>query len=46
MKYSTPELVVVGSASALVLGVLGDQGDSINPETERLPDGFVAGLDD
>ena len=46
MKYSTPELVVVGSASALVQGVFGDVGDSINPDSEHLAEGFVAGLDD
>ena len=46
MKYSTPELVVLGSASVLVLGVFGPQGDSINEDTEHLAEGFVAGLDD
>jgi len=46
MKYSTPELVVIGSASALVKGVVSFTGDSINEDTEHLAEGFVAGLDD
>jgi hypothetical protein len=46
MKYSTPELVVIGSESSLVLGVLGGIEDSFNPDTERPAEGFVAGLDD
>jgi hypothetical protein len=46
MKYSTPELVVLGPASVLVLGVVDFTGDSINPNSEHLAEGFVAGLDD
>lgn len=46
MKYSTPELVVIGTASALVQGVVDFEGDNINPDSEHLAEGFVAGLDD
>ncbi len=46
MKYSTPELVVIGSASAVVLGRVGPQGDNINPDFEELAEGFAIGLDD
>lgn len=46
MKYSTPELVVLGSAAALVLGVGPGELDNINPELERPNPGVVLGLDD
>lgn len=45
MKYSTPELVVLGTAAALVLGQPGGIGDNPDPE-ELLVEGLVAGLDD
>jgi hypothetical protein len=46
MEYSTPELVVLGSASSLVLGdqIGGDENGSSG--VTRLPVGLVAGLDD
>ncbi len=46
MKYTTPELIVLGPASALVLG--GDLGklDSASPDIERPPDDVALGLDD
>jgi hypothetical protein len=46
MKYSTPELVVLGSASVLVLG--GDVGrdDNSNPDFEKPMAGVALGLDD
>ena len=47
MKYATPELVVLGSASALVQGSLidgkGDNGGA--SETSRPATGVVLGLD-
>ena len=46
MEYSTPELVLLGSASALVLG--GQEGEDDNGATEftQPPMGFALGLDD
>jgi hypothetical protein len=46
MRYSTPELVVLGTAAALVLG--GELGvdDHIRPDFEQVTHGFVPGLDD
>jgi hypothetical protein len=46
MKYSTPELVVLGSASTLVLG--GDIGllDNGSSETSQPQAGIVLGLDE
>ena len=46
MKYSTPELVVLGSASTLVLGVPSGTGDNSNPDFEREMVGVALGLDD
>lgn len=46
MKYSTPELVVLGTASALVQGGQSGEGDNPNPDTQKKPSAFVAGLDD
>lgn len=46
MEYSTPELVLLGTASAIVLG--GEPGDLDNAvsETSQPPMGFALGLDD
>ena len=46
MKYATPELVLLGSASALVQG--GDQGkfDNGDSQTSQPATGIVLGLDD
>jgi len=46
MKYSTPELVVLGSAEALVLGIPQGIGDNSNPDFERSMADVVLGLDD
>lgn len=46
MKYSTPELVVLGTAASLVLGIDGGTGDHVNPTEEKLPAGLAIGLDD
>ncbi len=46
MKYATPELVALGQASILVLGIkpgLFDHGDST---TSRPVEGVALGLDD
>ena len=45
MKYSTPELVVLGSASALVLGPISGGNDNPVPNTQPLS-GVVLGLDE
>lgn len=46
MKYSTPELVVLGTAATLVLG--GELGvdDHIRPDFEQSAHGVALGLDD
>lgn len=46
MRYATPELVVIGSASALVQG--GDIGklDNVGSETSQPLVGVLLGLDD
>ena len=46
MKYSTPELVVLGSASALVLGDAEGQLDNVSTFMTRPPAGVALGLDD
>jgi hypothetical protein len=46
MKYSTPELVVLGPAATLVLGVSGLTGDNTNPDFEHEIEGIALGLDD
>jgi hypothetical protein len=46
MTYSTPELVVLGSAQSLVLGDGIGQGDNLVSETSKLPAGLALGLDD
>ena len=46
MRYATPELVVIGAASVVVLG--GDRGvlDNGSSETSQPAAGVVLGLDD
>lgn len=46
MKYSTPELVVLGTAAALVQGGPIGELDNSNPDFERVKTGLVAGLED
>jgi hypothetical protein len=46
MRYSTPELVVVGTAAALVQGIPGGVGDNAGSLTSHAPDGIALGLDD
>jgi len=46
MKYLKPELIVVGSASALVQGGLEGVGDNTNGDIEKPMSGVVLGLDD
>ena len=46
MKYSTPELVVIGSAAALVLGGLPGSGDNTHPDRQDPVAGIALGLDD
>ena len=46
MKYATPELVVIGSASALVQGVIGGKLDNPDSENSRPAVGIALGLDD
>jgi hypothetical protein len=46
MKYSTPELVVLGPASSIVLGGPEGEDDSSNPTEERPQFGLLIGLDD
>ena len=46
MRYSTPELVVLGSASALVLGDQEGRYDNVATLMTRPPAGFALGLDD
>ena len=46
MKYSTPDLVVLGSASVLVMGGLPGQGDNGCSMTSKSPVGIPLGLDD
>jgi hypothetical protein len=46
MKYSTPELVVLGTAATLVLGGLPGEDDNPNPQTQEPPAGIALGLDD
>jgi hypothetical protein len=44
--YSTPELVVIGSAHSLVLGVPGATLDNFISETSHPMVGVTLGLDD
>ena len=46
MKYSTPELVVVGTAAELVQGNPPGEGDNPNPRFEDPDAGLTLGLDD
>lgn len=46
MTYSTPELVVLGPATALVLGGEAGLGDNPNPDKEQPIEGIALGLDD
>ena len=46
MRYSTPELVVVGRAASLVQGIPGGAFDNGQLVPEREADGIAMGLDD
>jgi hypothetical protein len=46
MKYSTPELVVLGSAAVLVLGSIEGRLDNVTTFMTRPPAGVALGLDD
>ncbi len=46
MKYSTPELVVIGAASVLVQGVPGSILDNGSSSTSHPGVGTLLGLDD
>ena len=46
MRYSTPELVVLGSASVLVLGGEPGRFDNGTSDTSKPVAGIVLGLDD
>ncbi len=46
MQYSTPELVVLGPASVLVLGDIEGQFDNVSTLKTRPPAGVALGLDD
>jgi hypothetical protein len=46
MRYSTPELVVVGAAASLVQGIPGGAFDNEVSETSRPAEGCALGLDD
>ena len=46
MKYSTPELVVLGPAAALVLGDVEGRLDNVATFMTRPPAGVALGLDD
>ena len=46
MKYATPELVVIGTASVLVQGVPGGKLDNGSSETSKAAVGIALGLDD
>ncbi len=46
MKYSTPELVVLGSAASLVLGDIEGRLDNVSTFQTRPPAGVALGLDD
>jgi hypothetical protein len=46
MTYSTPELVVLGPAHVLVLGLEGGQGDNDVSTISHPPVGLILGLDD
>ena len=46
MRYSTPELVVLGPAAMLVLGGERGEDDNPNPFTEEPAEGLALGLDE
>lgn len=46
MKYESPELVVLGTASSLVLGGILGVDDNTNPDFEMPAEGLAIGLDD
>lgn len=46
MEYNTPELVVLGTASALVLGDFKGSDDNLGSEYTHPSLGFALGLDD
>jgi len=46
MQYATPELVVIGAASALVQGIPGGILDNEVSETSHAAAGLALGLDD
>jgi hypothetical protein len=46
MKYATPELIVLGSASVLVLGGQSGKLDNGDSQTSKPVAGIVLGLDD
>ena len=46
MKYATPELVVIGAASAVVQGIPGGYFDNDVSETSHPAEGLALGLDD
>jgi hypothetical protein len=46
MKYSTPEIVVLGSAAALVLGDTEGRFDNVSTLMTRPPAGVALGLDE
>ena len=46
MKYETPELVVVGAATALVLGIPGGVLDNPDSQSSHAAEGIALGLDD
>jgi hypothetical protein len=46
MKYSKPELVVLGPASLVIMGGPRGTGDSTNGDVEKVFPGVLPGLDD
>lgn len=46
MQYSTPELVVLGAASSLVLGDIAGRFDNVMTLKTQPPAGIALGLDD
>ena len=46
MRYSTPELIVLGRASVLVLGDIQGRHDNVMTLVTQPPAGVALGLDD
>jgi hypothetical protein len=46
MKYSTPELIVLGPATVLVLGDIEGRLDNVSTLMTRPPAGVALGLDE